>query len=345
MTDSTNRFPWPDTNMTHESFRGRPATVSGTTQQAFESCPLEIAYKGIHTNTSMYPIDYGAAHTAHLATGLSDDYQDYINDALSKNSPGAPKVDMAAFIYELRELPGTLFDLAARSGWLSKPIAWTFGIKPVLSDISSAISLAKSIDERQRMLRSMVNQVRKEKMNLAFRKVSDTNTGIGSLNYTGFLYKTSKVTSQRVWCTKHHTIGVNPKIPPPMFDSDYCLGLLTSDTSVATFWELFPWSWLVDYFVGIGTMIDAAGGNRIPGYQVLDLNIMIETKTRCDYLEDGRVDRWTGGTFRPGYYERKSQLRRVVKNPSPTFPRVLGYLTSGHQSILAQLAASMASKR
>lgn len=91
-------------------------------------------------------------------------------------------------------------------------------------------------------------------------------------------------------------------------------------------------------------MVNAANGNRIPGYTVSSLCVCIETKTRYDFLNGGQADKWSGGTYRPGFADILTQKRGIFTDPSPGFPRVIGYLTSGHLSNIAQLTLAMAGR-
>lgn len=340
MSDTVHTYPYGDSPLDHFKWEGRPPTVSGLCKRMdYYSGAVVDEYQ--HINTAVYGVGYGDAKFEHRNTGLSDDPALYVNEALAKNNPGSPSVDLAAFIAELRDLPRTARGLGKVS---QAPIATSFGVRPLIGDIKAILSLTDSIAARQKQLQKLSRGVQKERLSLAYRKVKDESTS-GIHYYSGYYTRIEVETSRRVWAVKSHFIETNPLKPPPKYDTSYVRRLLSSASSIATLWELLPWSWLVDYFVGIQDMINASNGNRVPGYKVSSLCVCVETKTRFDFLNGGLADRWQGGTFRPGFVNILTQKRAIINDPRPGFPRVTGYLTSGQLSNIAQLALAMAGRR
>lgn len=92
-------------------------------------------------------------------------------------------------------------------------------------------------------------------------------------------------------------------------------------------------------------MINAANGNRVPGYEVSSLCVCVETKTHIDLLVKDRSAEWSGGTIHQGYVDVLTQKREIFNNPRPGFPRVKGYLTDHQLSIIGQLTLAMAGRR
>lgn len=339
MSDVVHTYPYADGYLDHYKWEGRPARVTGLcTLSDGDGC---VIVENKHTNTVPFPLGYRDSYYGHLVTGLSGYHADYINEALSKNNPGAPVVDLSAFIAELRDLPS----LPASLGKLSQaPIATSFGVIPLVADIQAILSLTDSIAARQEQLRKLSQGPQKERLTLATREVQGESP-LSTFLYSGHIGYLKRKTRRRVWAVKTHHIESNPLKPPPKYDTSYVRRLISSASSVATLWELLPWSWLVDYFVGIQNMIGAANGNRIPGYKVTSLCVCIETDTDIEILSQGRAARWGGGTFHPGHVDILSQTRRVFPDPSPSFPRVKGYLTSGQLSIIGQLTLALAGRR
>lgn len=339
MRDSINAFPFPDTNFYHYKWEGRPARVTGLC--SYSDVTGTTVVECDHKNTVPITLGYQDGFYGHLNTGLSEVHADYINMALAKNNPGSPTVDLAAFIAELRDLPS----LPASLGKLSQaPIATSFGVKPLIADLRAILSLTDSIAARQEQLRKLSQGPQKEHLTLATREYTGESP-LTAYAYSGHYGLLKRKTKRRVWAVKTHLIGTNPHKPPPKYDTSYVRRLISSASSVATLWELMPWSWLIDYFVGIQSMINAANGNRIPGYQVTSLCVCIETDSDIEIVSNGRAARWGGGTFHPGHVDILTQTRQIFKNPSPSFPRVNGYLTGGQLSIITQLTLAMLDRR
>lgn len=341
MQDTVHAFPFGESPLNHYKWEGRPLTISGTCLWMDPGTHC-VRVETHHTNTSLFGADYGNGNLGHANTGLTDDGSLYINEALAKGNPGTPTVDIAAFIAGLRDLPGTVRSLGRLS---QAPIATSFGVIPTLSDVLAILSLTDDIAARQKQLQKLSQGTQKEHLSLAFRKVRDEWSSSSFHPHTGHRPMYKKETTRRVWAIKSHRIKTNPLKPPPKYDTSYVRRLLSSANTVATVWELLPWSWLVDYFVGIQSMINAANGNRVPGYEVSSLCVCVETKTHIDLLVKDRSTEWSGGTVHQGYVDVLTQKREIFSNPRPGFPRVKGYLTDHQLSIIGQLTLAMAGRR
>jgi hypothetical protein len=263
---------------------------------------------------------------------------------LVKNNPGVAKIDLAAFIYELRELP-RLYDVFISNPRVNEmPIAYLFGIRPLISDIQSAISLAESIDQRLRQIEKLKQGPVKERISLAERTVTASRSQ-GAGPYHGFPLFLDITTTRRAWAVKTSTIETNPHVPPELPNTKEMLRLLLTNQSLVTLWEVMPWSWLIDYFVGVQEYLMAFSGNRIPGYKVLSLCVCIETKTRGETYTTSRSERWTGGRLTHGWFERLDQTRRIFENPKPIVPGFSAALTAGQITNLGALALAFSGDR
>lgn len=149
-------------------------------------------------------------------------------------------------------------------------LTWSFGVKPTLSDIKSACeAIDHWINGKDRFVK-LTGSASKEWFDTA------TTQGLGA-------FKADSYTKQ----VYRHTLsyryvggfGINP-----MSGNNYSAGAqfgLEFGAIIPTFWELIPFSWIVDYFTTMGhylddTFVSASGELK---YLVLD------RRYTCDVVE------------------------------------------------------------
>lgn len=129
----------------------------------------------------------------------------------------------------------------ASDTWLE----YSFGMVPLVSDIRSAVIALKRIGEQN---------YRKRISGTCREKTSNTSASIVNISggYAQCLLSVTTLTERSV-----RYIGVfDPELVPPRNQIQSLLGFRLEDIAPAA-WELTPWSFLLDYFVNIGQLIDA----------------------------------------------------------------------------------------
>lgn len=117
---------------------------------------------------------------------------------------------------------------------------------------------------------------------------------------------------------------------------DLALGL-TEWELVETLWELTPWSWLVDWFFGLGTILKAT--NNSLGLECSKICYMRTLTSRTRYIPQPGGAAWV--TLSGPYYEQEIRKERYP-NLTPGIPVVLSaapLFSASHWSIIGSLSA------
>ncbi|UJQ84996.1 MAG: putative maturation protein [Gulmivirus fundivivens] len=271
--------------------------------------------------------------------------------ALARANPSRPNVDVWAFVAELRELPRAVKQLGdylrkVQSG--GKPnsadiasgyLGWTFGWKPLISDLGKLLDFQGAVDKRLDALKRL-NSGELNRTVVVYN--ASAPQGVQSW-YVGPSYGSTAQfrvyyrTEQKVWVRVRYA----PKNPLPPNGSDEQRDLARSlvfghQISHETLWNLMPWSWLIDWFSNVGDYI-AAHNNRL-GLTATDIAVMRHTRQFVD-----RVDKLSGPSdceltqSEKPTWERKRRSR-YVGNPVIKFQ--LPFLDLGQLSILSALAVT-----
>jgi hypothetical protein len=184
------------------------------------------------------------------------------NLVLARTNPSRPDADLSVAVAELRDLPQLLKqagDTLLKFG-AGTFLAWEFGWKPLVKDLEALLNFQRLTDRRIREIRSLHDhgglrrRVQLQSTVLApYREERGIDSQSGA--YIGAMCET--ISSQRIWGTSRW-LPSKAGLPPP---SDFEIGQqaaravygLTIDA--ATAWNLIPWSWLIDWFTGAGTML------------------------------------------------------------------------------------------
>lgn len=234
---------------------------------------------------------------AGLPNKLSNSYLAQL--AQANANPNVPTVDLPVSIFELGEIPKLIKQLGgfmianlAKRGRSKQSVgsiiaegyvAYNFGVAPVISDILSLLDVADKISERERYLRAL----QQEKGKRIRRKLTSENVRGQWTVSSAFA---SNVTPNfvvsclaDVECSRRYWYSCRAKlvhnIPARELRSRATRATLgLQHLSLAQLWEIIPWSWLIDYFVSTGTLLNAYRGG-IP-WVMSDLNIMCQSQAK-----------------------------------------------------------------
>lgn len=267
--------------------------------------------------------------------------------AIANMNPNRPDVDLPVSILELRELPQLLRDglsiLNAKGspahGSARALLVAQFGIAPIIRDLVSLFDFAKSVDQRETYLRELSRGSKRIKRKLheefwdgvstghvAFHSSADNLSASNKIDLRGTM-------SRKYWFTARASL----LDPPPTrelrsLSSDIVLGINT--ISAQQLWNLVPWTWLLDWFTGTGTLLGAYRGGL--KWQWSHLNVMYET----DYKISGSFPSPRAGF---DYSPQEPESHAVTKfrtQPSVSiYPQWrMPYLKASQWSILSSLA-------
>lgn len=249
------------------------------------------------------------------------DWVDYKNRALISLSPNIPPVDVANFIFELRELPRLLQSLGK---WIRRDIkpsdvpseflGWHFGWKPLINDIMGLLQFAESWEKRLRVLYRAGRKGHYRGKLLNESEITSLTSLYIQVSIRQGTVLRKLLTELEVW----FTVSLDPKDTKGLptyeekFVNQFLKPILSSSNPLASVWNSLPWTWMIDYFGTIGSWIEASGG-RLP-YDVIDMNIMFHSIDTEIFEPSGILtSAWSNG-----YNRTETKQRTIHSSPTPS---------------------------
>lgn len=211
------------------------------------------------------------------------------------SNPSVPRVDLSVFLYELKDLPGMLYEggikrLLGLSGpTRNRPgsnsvAAVNFGWDPLLRDLASMVNIVPMIDQRFQQLKSthgVPGWSPKAKTWNDVRLLANSVVYPFSGYMGAYRIELGATTTARRWASLRWR--ANPANFPETDDElyskarDLVLGR-SQGLTLSSIWEAMPWSWFVDYFTNIGDLLKSSR-NAI-GCYTSNQCVMTTTETR-----------------------------------------------------------------
>lgn len=193
-------------------------------------------------------------------------------DILANTNPNVPAVSLPQVLGELKDIPGLVRDWGRNilkdvaSGYLS----WRWALRPLWSDLTKLNNFMFLTNQRFLWLKQLRDGTGLRRRHDLARDQTVTawsaSSPIHSNTFT--VQARSRTTySMRMWGTAQYKLApgtVLPKTTDELYKlaNSQTLGI-NSYELLAAAWELFPWSWAIDWFVNVGDII-AANNNSIP---------------------------------------------------------------------------------
>lgn len=301
-----------------------------------------------------YPPGYHGTAIPDPRTKFADPDLGELNDAaweiLAKSNPSLPHVNVPAAIGELKDLPSLV------RGWGRKMISniakgyitWRWAIKPMMSDIEKLWRFQKAVDERLAELRRLRDgKEMRKRVSLGSDRIV-TNPVRVLLHSEGVSlygmrtdYYTIKRWGSANWKVKSDSV-LKSMSDDPREGSDLhrftrrTLMGVNSYGALAAAWELCPWSWLIDWFSNVGTMVSAT--NNAVGCSWSRLCWMATSTCKVEIIPELSSGSWLSLTGEFDWKKTRKD-RRLAYPISPIPLPHLPILTAGKLSILAALAA------
>lgn len=248
----------------------------------------------------------------------------YITEALARENPSTPEVDLALSLIELKDMPRLIRDIhrlgeglgqkyfdsmmnaSFVSAWRTHTrkvregkessftntvsrtyLAYQFGLAPLIDDMMKIMDIARSTAHRVRRARRLE---RGDSVGGTLEKVHKRGKHYWNATFTvGDVIRVEAVSNyhRKVWYT-FHASGGSVKVPRGLsrMASSPKLNRFGPDQPLATVWNLIPWSFLVDYFVNLNSFLRATEGKYsfTPSYVCLMKHTKIEYEATRVYL-------------------------------------------------------------
>ncbi len=208
----------------------------------------------------------------------------------------------------------------------------TFGWKPLLNDIDQMIELYRKIDDILKQLRRDNGQSVRRSGTLFYDKsVSDRSTIQGECTayvprYFPILsnvgdgppngpFDTWTETETRVWFSGKGSYILNENLLYDQSNSkiDAYAKILKANLSPSTVYELLPWSWLINWFSNIGSIVENAIGHGVGTYTADYCYLMrtVRKTTYYDCLNFNRRGFFTGAGVKYPTTVRDAQIKVI----------------------------------
>jgi hypothetical protein len=275
----------------------------------------------------------------------------YATKLMARTNPNRPSVDLPVFLFEIKDIP-EMFKLAGNTIFkkiAKQNLAYNFAWKPLVSDMMKILSFHDALNSRYGELKRLYSRGLRRTVELDRYAVSTPYPGGGTLPlsvpygvtvFSGGHY--SSATEIVRGHIKWKPLGLPPKGDMAMRDLAMraVMGLYASPASA---WEAIPFSWLSDWFIGIGDYLNASR-NFIP-CTVEHLSIM--RHCRNDFVLKPNVV-WS--SYVAPSYVKKENVEDIIgfhetktRTPTagvPTVSAQLSWLSPSQWSILGSLAVT-----
>jgi hypothetical protein len=265
---------------------------------------------------------------------------------LAKTNISQPHVSVPTFAAELKDLPMLVKDWG---GSLLRKIAkghltWRWAVAPMISDLKKLCDFSSGFYQRTLML-SLLQQQRsaRRRAGLGGSSFSTTPTNVILSSGQGAIINAKRgfQVDQTIWGSVKWKL--DPAVVIPFRDDrklDWIANRLTfgitSHEALAALWEITPWSWFIDWFAGIGTMI-AATNNTVPCTWAENC-VMVHTTSKAVWTNVTGIAPWMSLSGTPT--EEFDRKERFLAAPFlPYVPSFQPLATPKAWSILASLYA------
>jgi hypothetical protein len=289
---------------------------------------------------------------------------------LSKANPSAPDYSIPQFVAEMKDIPSMmknwykLFLPRAKParGWYggkapkhwrtlmsrvpeiiaSGHLTWRWAIAPFVDDVRRMLDFHALVSKRVRLLESLRNgKTIRRRVKLGERQATNIES-YGLLHSNGCIIRGRRVVdfTEKLWGSVSYKLAAGVVLPKSNdqlagFAANLVEGLTTYE-AFSTAWELMPWSWLIDWFTGIGTVITAS--NNAIGLTPSSPCLMRTATSFARYDVDmANSDPWV--TLSGEYWESYVKKERYIVLPA--LPFAPSYLALGENkawSVLGSLA-------
>jgi hypothetical protein len=218
-------------------------------------------------------------------------------------------------------------------------LAYRWAIRPLVSDLLKMTQFVQAMEARMKLLRDL------EKNKSISRRMFVSSDSVTEPIVDTFLHsdldvwKAKRYTTitQNTWSSvQWHTTGLSmlPTTDKERFYASIPLVLgLNGFGALAALWEIYPWSWFVDWFAGIGTAI-AANNNTL--FLTHSKSCVMRTSTSETTYQVSQKGSWSTISSMP--YARQTRKERfVIVDPGFLAPAFLSIIDGRKWSILASL--------
>lgn len=333
--------------------------VSGSPLKQFQNCPADY-HPTEPSPGSVFP-PLSVAQQSQLAW-----------ESLAATNPNVSDVNLPSFWAELKDLPSLFQDWGNK--WLSKAnwnsilsginsmrgalsdaarahLMYRWAIRPMLSDIWKLFQWQTSVSKRMEWLVALTtgDRVLKRRASIRNNTAQDAPTTVG-LKSAGATISGRRTVQyfEKVWCSVYwkldtSKIDLSRVLPPTFFEMDAdWINVHRRSYGVTTYgalqalWEIMPWSWFVDWFLHVDTVMNATN-NTIPVTHG-DICVMRTTSAIASVEPITTSPDYDWVQITGSHRQSEVRKQRLIVSPIlPFAPSMMPVFTTGQWSILGSL--------
>lgn len=302
-------------------------------------------YKGCYTpnySRTQWVDPFATRMTWNLSQSTLNKLYAQGNRAIRGSVPDMPQGNLAQFIGELKRLPTLPLLLVLKSrnirGMGSEYLNFQFGLKPFLDDLAKFYrGLTEATDLLAQYHRDAGKNVRRSRLIEDYAET--TSTEVQTLNSGELVYMPRRnnavnVTSRFIDTSSASVTRVSRLTGTLTFngaftyyvpeDADNLLGkveryrkeaqyLFGSEMTYEVLWELAPWSWLIDWFLDLQSIISTAelmaDNSRVLRYGYLSQKLQVETSYTLTGAKSARTGEVLPASVVTNFLRRHERLR------------------------------------
>jgi len=250
-----------------------------------------------------------------LADSLHIDAAAYGAEAFAKMKPDKPDMSGAVSIYELKDVPGMLKQRFLLNGLHEIGdyyLASKFGWNQLLADTRNFVLTHMAAQDRlNQLLRDEGKSIRRSARIAASESYSPPNIGIGNYQQPTFVtyfyanggsYRTQVVQEDIIWASARFRYFLPPG-PRDVHWSRRMKGRIFGlNPTPKQVYNVIPWSWLFDWFTGLGNVLDNTTVNVVDRLAAETFYVMRHTEKRVvadltsTYFKSGSLEQVTANT-------------------------------------------------
>lgn len=155
-------------------------------------------------------------------------------------------------------------------------LAYNFGWAPLVNDLANLLNLQELLDKKYQELQDLTKGKRISRV-LFNRELPGSGGTVSGGFYFHSIYNIpyTKTLYEKAWFVSQARL-LSPL--PPRQSAEYILQQLKiGQSDASTLWNMFPWSWLIDYFHNFGSYLQAT--NNKMEWEYGDITACYESKT------------------------------------------------------------------
>lgn len=258
---------------------------------------------------------------------------------LERTNPSVPVVDVPAMIGEFA-LGNIPLNIRSKGISIIRKIAnvnlkYQFEIKPLVSDLLKCLQLMDDVQGRMKTLNTLHTKGKLRKAAKVYKKGRKYSRWVSMNSDFGVGISGEELIQDQVDIWGYTTWYLDDPLSMVGMDPFDLASRLVSGAylNFDTVWELIPWSWFVDWFTNVGSILNATRNELgcTPGLVYL-------CEHRKSELKSGKVSISPHGvTMSPYHSVRETKERRLA---TPYFSASLPFLNDKQVSILGSIAIS-----